>query len=154
MAMKVIPADKNHRIKYLYDEEATGVRNGYEYKGIVIAILEKDSWEVINELETKGINITGVGHKDYFMNSTFKGISYCSVDDEFDLKKGMKIAKLRAFEKYYRNKRRVIARTFNALSKATFKIRLYHADAFTKWGEVRDELEEFENKSDTEEGGE
>ena len=28
MAMNIIPADEKHRIAYMYDEEASGIRNG------------------------------------------------------------------------------------------------------------------------------
>lgn len=28
MAMNIIPADEKHRIMYMYDEDATGTRNG------------------------------------------------------------------------------------------------------------------------------
>lgn len=152
--MNFIPSDDRHPFKYYWDENATGITaNGKQYKGIVIAILEKDTWEVINELEAKGIDIPGT-RKDYFMNSTFKGISYCSVDDEFDLKKGMKIAKLRALKKYYHNKRKAIDSIHNDFYKDAVKIMEYHSDSFSKWIDVCDELGELEDKSDTEEGGE
>ena len=45
--MNHIPADDRHPFKYYYDENATGITvNGKQYKGIVIAILEKDRGEV------------------------------------------------------------------------------------------------------------
>lgn len=107
MAMKVIPADKNHRIKYLYDEEATGVRNGYEYRGIVIAIMGKGSlfhsscrYDAFGLIEEA---CCGWAKKDYFIKDSYKGIAYCSVDDEFDLKEGMKIARGKLLNKYYKD---------------------------------------------------
>lgn len=108
MAMKVIPADKNHRIKYLYDEEATGVRNGYPYKGIVIAIMgdKKTSVhpkrDVINILVDYEIS-TDAKCSDLCIKDSYKGISYCSIDDKFDLKEGMKVARGKLLDKYYKD---------------------------------------------------
>ena len=109
MAMKVIPADKNHRIKYLYDEEATGVRNGHEYKGIVIAIMgEGESIytshdrDVIDILTDYSIT-TGVKYTDLNLKKSYKGIAYCSVDDEFGLKEGMRIARGKLLNRYYKD---------------------------------------------------
>lgn len=108
MAMKVIPADKNHRIKYLYDEEATGVRNGYPYKGIVIAIMG----EVNNFFKTCKHDcvltikesVFDCWDKKYLIKDSYKGIAYCSIDDKFDLKEGMKIARGKLLNKYYKDK--------------------------------------------------
>lgn len=109
MAMKVIPADANHRIKYLYDEEATGVRNGHPYKGIVIAIMgdgelfhashARDVFGILDEYEAS----TNVFYRDLLMKDSYKGIAYCSVDDEFDLKEGMRIARGKLLNRYYKD---------------------------------------------------
>lgn len=107
MAMKVIPADKNHRIKYLYDEEATGVRNGYPYKGIVIAIMGEGKlsygtcrYDAIGLIEEV---CYGRWKKHYLIKDDYKGIAYCSVDDEFDLKEGMRVARGKLLNKYYKD---------------------------------------------------
>lgn len=107
MAMKVIPADKNHRIKYLYDEEATGVRNGHEYKGIVIAIMGEGKlsystcrYDAIGLIEEV---CYGRWEKHYLIKDDYKGIAYCSVDDEFNLKEGMRVARGKLLNKYYKD---------------------------------------------------
>lgn len=106
MAMKVIPADKNHRIKYLYDEEATGVRNGHEYKGIVIAIMgglelsKSCKRDVIYDIKDA---LFDCWDEKYFIKSVYKGIAYCSVDDKFNLKEGMKVARGKLLNKYYKD---------------------------------------------------
>lgn len=104
--MKVIPADANHRIKYLYDEEATGVRNGHPYKDIVIAIMGEDSSyksccdDAIQLVERDSVLCWD---KKYFIKDSYKGIAYCSIDDEFDLKEGMRIARGKLLNKYYKD---------------------------------------------------
>lgn len=103
--MNFIPSDDCHPFRYYWDENATGVTaNGKQYKGIVIAIMEVNPYEVINRLENIDVDVEWVGRSEYFMRYTFKGIAYCSSEDSFDLKKGMRIAKLRALEKYFNNK--------------------------------------------------
>lgn len=106
--MKVIPADANHRIKYLYDEEATGIRNGHPYKGIVIAIMGDDeSFHTSHTQDVFGIldeyEVTTDVYRDLFIKDSYKGIAYCSVDDEFDLKEGMRIARGKLLNRYYKD---------------------------------------------------
>lgn len=109
MAMKVIPADANHRIKYLYDEEVTGTRNGHPYKGIVIAIMgegksiytshERDVVDILTDYSIT----TGVKYTNLYLKESYKGISYCSVDDKFDLKEGMRIARDKVIKNSQKN---------------------------------------------------
>lgn len=121
--MNFIPSDDRHPFKYYWDENATGTTaNGKQYKGIVIAILEKNSWEVINKVESVGVNVGWQGRPDFFMQPFFKGVSCCSVEDSFDLKKGMRIAKLRALKKYYKNKKNVLIAIRDTIEKDFVKV--------------------------------
>lgn len=132
MAMKVIPADKNHRIKYLYDEEATGVCNGYKYKGIVIAIMGEGKFSY----DTRRYDAMGLieevcyGHwkKDYLIKDVYKGIAYCSVDDEFDLKEGMKIARGKLLNKYYKDEIAVLNKATRDVQKNLNHVQKAKAD--------------------------
>lgn len=120
MAMKVIPADANHRIKYLYDEEATGVRNGHPYKGIVIAIMGGDSSyksccdDAIRLAERDSVLCWD---KEYLIKDSYKGIAYCSVDDEFNLKEGMRIARGKLLNRYYKDEIIVLNKVIKGIQK-------------------------------------
>lgn len=96
MAMKIIPADDKHRIMYMYDEDASGVRNGKAWKGLVIAIMDECGLDAIFDLAGKTTIDFDFSDEDeimpLLMNDTYKGVAYCSVDDTFDLKQGMHIA--------------------------------------------------------------
>lgn len=143
--MNHIPADDRHPFKYYYDENATGITaNGKQYKGIVIAILEKDTWEVINKLEDMGVRVGWPGRPDLFMQPSFKGISYCSVDDEFDLKKGMRIAKLRALKKYYNNKCNILEAIGKIIMKENDKVEDMKGNVVYEFIETRYKLEKME----------
>lgn len=143
--MNYIPADDRHPFKYYYDENATGITvNGKQYKGIVIAILEKDTWEVINKLEDMGVRVGWPGRPGLFMQPSFKGISYCSVDDEFDLKKGMRIAKLRALKKYYNNKWNILETIRKTIMKENDKVEDMKGNVAYELVETRYKLEKME----------
>ena len=143
--MNYILADDRHPFKYYYDENATGITvNGKQYKGIVIAILEKDTWEVINKLEDMGVRVGWPGRPDLFMQPSFKGISYCSVDDEFDLKKGMRIAKLRALKKYYNNKWNILEAIRKTIMKENDKVEDMKGNVAYELVETRYKLEKME----------
>lgn len=119
MSMKCIPADANHRIKYLYDEDATGICNGYKYKGIVIAIMDRCKTDALKDVNN--IICTTI-HGYYYgtcpcIEREYKGIAYCSVDDEFDLKEGMKVARGRLLNKYYKDKLNAYKKAANQLKK-------------------------------------
>lgn len=132
MAMKVIPADKNHRIKYLYDEEATGVRNGHEYKGIVIAIMGEGKlsygtcrYDAIGLIEEV---CYGRWKKHYLIKDVYKSIAYCSVDDEFDLKEGMRVARGKLLNKYYKDKVAVLNKAIKDIQKNLNHVQKAKAD--------------------------
>lgn len=112
--MKVIPADNRHRIAYMYDEEACGVREGKPYKGIVIALMDNCALDAFNDLFYKFFEIDSIDFSYVTdMKSSFKSIAYCSVEDNFDLKTGMKIARKRLLKKYHNDKRRAFTEFYN-----------------------------------------
>ena len=116
MAMNIIPADEKHRIMYMYDEEASGIRNGKLWHGLVIAVMDGCGLDAIFDLTDKAnieFNFNNESEiMPLLMNETYKGIAYCSVDDAFDLKQGMHIARDRMLEKYYKSKRGVFKKLY------------------------------------------
>lgn len=117
--MKVIPAVYPSRISYMYDEEASGVRAGKPYKGIVVALMDDCTFDALYNLfdsieEFTTINLEKFKKENsYEMKSYFKGIAYCSVEDNFELKTGMRIARKRLLKKYHNDKRRVFTEVYN-----------------------------------------
>lgn len=117
--MKVIPADSRHRITYMYDKEACGVREGKSYKGIVIALMDDCTLDAFDDLFDNIKEILAINWKEfklensYKMKSSFKGVAYCSVEDNFDLKTGMRIARKRLLKKFHNDKRRVFTDVYN-----------------------------------------
>lgn len=143
--MNFIPANDRHPFKYYYDENATGITaNGKQYKGIVIAILEKDSWEVINKVERAGVNVGWQGRPDFFLQTSYKGVSYCSAEDSFDFRKGMRIAKLRALKKYYNNKWKILTAMRETIKKDSVKVANLIGNAGYDFVETRYRLEKLE----------
>lgn len=144
--MKCLPADKTHRIAYYYDEAAQGVYCGYPYKGIVIAIMgqEDENWwdctlDALDDMFDRGIGRVVNGcvstldsnycsDASYYMNKIYKGVAYCSVDDTFDLKEGMRIARNKMLNKYYKDKRRLAVKKMREAGKLYNKAAKYLAD--------------------------
>lgn len=124
MAMNIIPADEKHRIAYMYDEDATGTRNGKPWHGLVIAMMDECGLDAIFDLMDK----TAIDFIDkdeimpLLMNETYKGIAYCSVDDAFDLKQGMHIARDRMLAKYYKGKRKVFKNLYKNIHSIDMKL--------------------------------
>lgn len=124
MAMKIIPADEKHRIAYMYDEDASGVRNGKSWKGLVIAMMDECGLDAIFDLMDK----TAIDFFDkdeimpFLMNDTYKGVAYCSIDDTFDLKQGMHIARDRMLAKYYKGKRNVFKNIYKTVHSLDAKL--------------------------------
>lgn len=124
MAMKIIPADEKHRIAYMYDEDASGIRNGKSWKGLVIAMMDECGLDAIFDLSDK----TAIDFFDkdeimpLLMNDTYKGVAYCSVDDTFDLKQGMHIARDRMLAKYYKSKRNVFKKIYKTVHSLDAKL--------------------------------
>lgn len=124
MAMKIIPADDKHRIAYMYDEDASGCRNGNLWHGLVIAIMDECGLDAIFDLMDK----TAIDFIDrdeimpFLMNDTYKGVAYCSMDDAFDLKQGMHIARDRMLAKYYKGKRNVFKDIYKTVHSLDAKL--------------------------------
>lgn len=120
--MNIIPADDNHRIAYMYDEDAQGVRNDKPYKGIVVAMMTNcdiDAIVKLNSYDLNMVNIFDATNINDCINSTYRGVAYCAADDKFDLKEGMRIARERMLEKYYKSQRRVFKDIKGELDKAS-----------------------------------
>lgn len=124
MAMKIIPADEKHRIAYMYDEDATGTRNGKPWRGLVIAMMDGCGLDAIFDLMDK----TAIDFIDkdeimpFLMKDTYKGVAYCSIDDAFDLKHGMHIARDRMLAKYYKGKRKVFKNLYKNIHSIDTKL--------------------------------
>ena len=124
MAMKIIPADEKHRIAYMYDEDATGTRNGKPWRGLVIAMMDGCGLDAIFDLMDK----TAIDFIDkdeimpFLMKDTYKGVAYCSIDDAFDLKHGMHIARDRMLAKYYKGKRKVFKNLYKNIHSIDMKL--------------------------------
>lgn len=124
MAMNIIPADDKHRIMYMYDEDASGVRNGKAWKGLVIAIMDECGLDAIFDLMDK-TTIDFIDKDEimpFLMNGTYKGVAYCSIDDTFDLKQGMHIARDRMLAKYYKGKRNVFKNVYKSVHSLDAKL--------------------------------
>lgn len=124
MAMKIIPADDKHRIAYMYDEDASGCRNGKLWHGLVIAMMDECGLDAIFDLAEKtSIEFDLYNEIDaLLMNDTYKGVAYCSVDDTFDLKQGMHIARDRMLAKYYKGKRKVFKNLYKSIRSIDMKL--------------------------------
>lgn len=124
MAMNIIPADDKHRIAYMYDEDASGVRNGKAWKGLVIAIMDECGLDAIFDLMDK-TTIDFIDKDEimsFLMKDTYKGVAYCSIDDTFDLKQGMHIARDRMLAKYYKGKRKVFKSVYKTVHSLNAKL--------------------------------
>ena len=153
--MKCLPADKTHRIAYYYDEAAQGVYCGHPYKGIVIAIMGKEDviWgdcacDTLYDMYDRGIGRVVNGcvstldsnyfsDTNYYMNEVYKGVAYCSVDDTFNLKEGMKVARNKMLGKYYKDKRRLAAKKLKEAKKLYDKVANYIADLDRKMARAK-----------------
>lgn len=126
MAMKIIPADDKHRIAYMYDEDASGCRNGKFWHGLVIAMMDECGLDAIFDLMDKAAIEFDFSDKDeimpLLMNDTYKGVAYCSIDDTFDLKQGMHIARDRMLAKYYKGKRKVFKSIYKSVHSLDAKL--------------------------------
>ena len=126
MAMNIIPADEKHRIMYMYDEEASGIRNGKPWRGLVIAMMDGCGLDAIfNLAEKTSIEFDLYNENEIdtlLMNDTYKGVAYCSVDDAFDLKQGMHIARDRMLAKYYKGKRKVFKNLYKNIHSIDMKL--------------------------------
>lgn len=153
--MKCLPADKTHRIAYYYNDAAQGVYCGHPYKGIVIAIMgqEDENWgdctcDALDDMYDRDIGRVVSGYVSalesnyfsdvkYYMNKVYKGIAYCSVDDTFNLKEGMKVARNKMLSKYYKDKRRLAMKKLKEAKKLYDKVASYMADLDRKMARAK-----------------
>lgn len=96
---------KEDSVRYIINEE----------KRIVVALMEKCQWDLIQYLNQKIPNadflISGLSSysgKTLNIGDTYRGIAKCSPEDVFDEEIGKELASKRAKEKYERAKSRVL----------------------------------------------
>lgn len=89
---KGIPSSKIH---YYFDEE----------NGVTVAVMEDCEYDAIDILKKMGIyQITyqGFNLDNFMMNTTYRGKAICSPEDIWDEEEGMRVARNRMLENYYR----------------------------------------------------
>lgn len=105
--------DKHYRnlpsFIYFIDEDKTGVINGKEYHGVVTAKLvnAKDFDNLLSHMypsakevelfKRMARHVTGWNK----VTHEFTATAYCSIEDEFDLEEGKRIARKKCWVKYY-----------------------------------------------------
>lgn len=153
--MKCLPTDKTHRIAYYYDETAQGMYCGHPYKGIVIAIMGKEdeywggcSLDALFDMHSREIGrvinrylsaleSSYFSDTNYYMNEVYKGVAYCSVDDTFDLKEGMRVARNKMLGKYYKDKRRLAMKKLKEAKKLYDNVANYITDLDRKMARAK-----------------
>ena len=99
---------------YGVDEDATGVTSsGEKWRGLVICKLVDTSFDVRDFVSTLGgkksrlevdLKSGSAWKKDFLIGNEYVGKARCSVEDVFDLEKGMEIARDRALASYRKDK--------------------------------------------------
>lgn len=120
MSMQFIkPENQNKRrgqLVYGIDPDAEGMfEDGRRWKGLVICRIENCAFDVYSVL-AKAFKNTPVDF-DYVydeycgmtIEDTYTAMAKCSVEDKFDVEKGMEIARNRALKKYRADKARVLS---------------------------------------------
>ena len=98
------------KIRYYIDEE----------KRTVVAVMDDCEYDAIDVLQKMGIRkITHDGYNmdKFMMNTSYRGKSKCSPDDEWDEEEGMRIARNRMLEKYYRARAMALMRAESVLQE-------------------------------------
>lgn len=98
------------KIRYYIDEE----------DGVIVAVMEDCEYDAIDILTKMGI--TGLLYRDFnldkfMMNTTYRGKAICSPEDIWDEEEGMRIARNRMLENYYRARTLALMRAENVLTK-------------------------------------
>lgn len=120
MSMQFIkPENQNKRrgqLVYGIDPDAEGMfEDGRRWKGLVICRIENCRNDVYNILDKAFKNIPVFvddfwhGNDPLKIEDTYTAMAKCSVEDEFDVEKGMEIARNRALKKYRADKARVLS---------------------------------------------
>lgn len=99
---------------YGVDEDATGITpSGDKWRGLVICKLVDTSFDVRDFVSTLGgkrshlevdLKAESAWKKDLLIENEYVGRARCSVEDVFDLEKGMEIARNRALASYRKDK--------------------------------------------------
>lgn len=117
MSMQFIkPENQNKRrgqLVYGIDPDAEGMlEDGRQWKGLVICRIGNCRNDVYNILD-KAFKNTPVLVDPWAdklrIEDTYTAMAKCSVEDEFDVEKGMEIARNRALKKYRADKARVLS---------------------------------------------
>ena len=118
MSMQFIkPENQNEnrgQLVYGIDPEAEGMfEDGRRWKGLVICRIENCAFDVYSVLD-KAFKNTPVDfdYDEYCsmtIEDTYTAMAKCSVEDEFDVEKGMEIARNRALKKYRADKARALS---------------------------------------------
>lgn len=125
----------NSRITYYVNEE----------KGVVVAKLKK--WDMVTDT-----NLYLLNHKlpmiepeltyDKYYDGHFVGKATCSKDDNFDLEKGMRIARNRALNKYYNEKYILMMKMTDIWKKRIFCLEKYRFHMMEKYAKIGNSLKE------------
>lgn len=120
MSMQFIKPENQNKnrgqLVYGIDPDAEGMfEDGRRWKGLVICRIKNCRNDVYNILDKAFKNtpvfIDDFWHgKDYLkIEDTYTAMAKCSVEDEFDVEKGVEIARNRALKKYRADKARVLS---------------------------------------------
>lgn len=83
------------KIKYYIDE----------YERTIVAVMEDceyDAIKILNKMGIMNIDYKGYNLDKFMINSTYRGKAKCSPDDEWNEGEGIRIARNRMLENYYR----------------------------------------------------
>lgn len=98
------------KIEYYIDEE----------KGTIVAVMKDCEYDAIKILDKMGISdirYDGYNMDKFMINTTYRGKAKCSPDDEWDEEEGMRIARNRMLENYYRARTLALMRAESILQK-------------------------------------
>lgn len=104
---KGIPSSK---IRYYFDKE----------QGITVAVMEDceyDAIDILNKMGIDEITYQGFNLDNFMMNTTYRGKAICSSEDIWDEEEGMRVARNRMLENYYRARTLALMRAETALTK-------------------------------------
>lgn len=100
--------ENQSKIRYYIDEE----------KQTIVAVMDDCAYDAIDVLAKMGI--CSITHDNYnlnkfMMNPTYRGKAKCAPEDEWDEEEGMRIARNRMLENYYRGRATAMMRAETAL---------------------------------------
>ena len=98
------------KIRYYIDEE----------DGVTVAVMEDceyDAIDILTKMGITGLMYQGFNLDKFMMNTTYRGKAICSPEDIWDEEEGMRIARNRMLENYYRARTLALMRAENVLTK-------------------------------------